>query len=226
MLIERFKYHQLSRVNLNGKRHYECPGGSKVVSVTSVLSATKSQKDMQSLNNWKKRTGYARAAEITTSAASRGTRIHDILEHYMVNGKISEPGNNPYAIEGYKMANHIIGQGLSEVTAFYGAEVKLYYPELYAGTTDCIADYKGELAVIDFKQTNKPKKTEWVNDYFLQLAAYILAHNILYDTNITQGIIMMCDPNLTYQEWILTGDKLEEYKQLWWNRLYEYYSKY
>ncbi len=223
MLVQKYPYQKLTRANINGSRMYSCPNNQKLPSVTSVLSYTKPSKNVQALQDWRKRVGYEKAAAITLEASGRGTRMHSFLEEYMKTGITSEPGTNPFSIQSHKMADHIIKNSLNKVTKFYGCEVSLYYPELYAGATDSVSLFNNKLSIIDFKQTNKPKKQEWITDYFLQLAAYIEAHNILYNTNIEQGIIMMCSVDLEYQQWILTGTELETYKNKWWERLHQYY---
>ena len=225
MIVNRFSYQKLTRKNENGVRLYSCPDGSRLPSVTSILSKTQKTEKKVALENWRNRIGHANAASITKEAGNRGTRMHTFLEKYMKDGTVGESGTNPFSIESHKMASHIVKNGLSKVNEFYGTEISLYYPSLYAGATDCVALYNGELAVCDFKQTNKPKKTEWIEDYFLQLSAYILSHDYLYDTKIKYGIVMMCDPKLTYQQWILEGTELEKYKEAWWVKLEEYYSK-
>lgn len=224
MLVSRFPYQKLSRKSENGVRLYSCPDGSKLPSVTTVLDRTKSEEKKQILENWKKRVGRDNAAAITKAAGSRGTRIHTFLENYMRNDSLGESGTNPISIESYKMASHIIENGLKHITEFYGTEVSLYYPNLWAGTTDCIGLYNGELAICDFKQTNKPKKREWIEDYFLQISSYALCHDKLYNTDIKYGIIMMCNPDFAYQQWIIESDELEKYKELWWQRLEKYYQ--
>jgi genome maintenance exonuclease 1 len=224
MLVSRFPYQKIDRKTIGGRRLYSCPNGDKLPSVTTILGATKPEKDKQTLRNWKQRIGVANAQEITTAAANRGTRIHSFLEKYMLNGELGDSGSNPFSIQSHRMANHIVENGLKDITEFYGAEVNLYYPGLYAGTTDCVAMKNGQIIIGDFKQTNKPKKREYIEDYLLQLSAYISCHDKLYDTNIQCGIVMMCDPALTYQEWILEGEELEKYKQLWLDRVYQYYD--
>lgn len=225
MIINKFPYQKISRKSINGVRLYACPNGDKLPSVTTILDITKTQEKKQVLENWRKRVGHANAAEITKQAAGRGTKIHTFLENYMKNDQIDQPDSHPQSIESYKMANQIIRCGLKHVTEYYGSEVSLYYPELYAGTTDCVALYKGELAVIDFKQTNRPKKSEWVDDYRLQLCAYISSHNILYNTEISRGIVMMCSGQLDYQQFEITPDIIEKYTNMWWERVYQYYDK-
>lgn len=224
MLVPRFSYQKLSRKTTAGKRHYSCPDGRAVPSVTTVLAITKPEKDKQGLQQWRNRVGHTAAEEITRSAANRGTKIHTFLENYLNTGEITVPGTNPFSIQSHSMASHIIDQGLKNITEFYGTEVSLYYPELYAGTTDGVGLYKGEIVIFDFKQSNKPKLDSWVDDYKIQISSYILAHDELYKTKIGIGIIMMCSPGPKYQEWIIEGQELEKYKNIWWNRLYQYYD--
>jgi ATP-dependent exoDNAse (exonuclease V) beta subunit len=225
MLVTKFPYQQLSRKSVDGQRLYLCPDGSKLPSVTTVLDQTKSEEKKKALNNWRNRVGTDRAAAITKEAASRGTRMHTYLENYMCSGDMGECGTNPFSIESHKMAKCVINSGLCGVNEFYGSEVSLFHPELYAGSTDCVALYKGEMAIIDFKQTNRPKKKEWIEDYFLQLVAYAWAHNKLYDTDIRRGVIMMCSPDLNYQQFEVTPETFEQYSDAWWSRLYKYYEK-
>ena len=123
----------------------------------------------------------------------------------------------------------IINNGLPKVTEIWGMEASLYYPELYAGTTDLVGVWKGRPAIMDFKQTNKPKKREYIDDYFLQLVAYSEAHNHTHGTDINTGVILMCarpkdtDSTPEYQEFVLEGVKFEMYRQLWWKRVEQYY---
>jgi genome maintenance exonuclease 1 len=204
---------------------YLCPNGDKLPSVTTVLAFTKLEKDKQGLNEWKQRVGHKQAAIITHEAASRGTRLHTFLENYMLGDSLSDPGTNPYSKQSHRMAQHIINNAFKNVTEFYGTEISIFYPKLYAGTTDVIFLDDGEIVLGDFKQSNKVKRTDWIHDYFLQISSYILAHDELYGTKIQKGKIMMCTPELIYQEWVLEGDELTRYKDLWWERLYQYYDK-
>jgi len=104
-----------------------------------------------------------------------------------------------------EMAKKIIEKAFPDITDVWGSEVHLYYPEKYAGTTDMVCLYKGKPTIVDFKQTNRPKKREWVQDYLMQLAAYAQAHNKLFNTEIEQGVILMCSRDLTFQRFELKG---------------------
>ena len=167
--------------------------------------------------------GHKKAQEITTEAAGRGTRMHKWLEDYIKTGKIGTPGSNPYSIQSHKMAENIIYQGLSKCNEFWGTEVGLYFPKIYAGTTDLVGVHDGDEAIMDHKQTNKPKKKEWIDDYFIQLAAYANAHNEVHGTNIRKGVIFMCSADNIYQEFIIEGSEFDHWSDQWFRRLEQYY---
>jgi genome maintenance exonuclease 1 len=235
MLIQKYQYQFLSRMSDDGQRVYQTPDGSRVPSVTTVLDRTKSEESKQSLQNWRNRVGAQRAQQITTEAANRGTKMHTYLENYIRSNYIAESVTNPFSWASLAMARTVIDQGLRDrVTEFYGIEIPLYFPRLYAGTTDGVGLHHGELSILDYKQTNRPKKREWIGDYFLQLAAYALAHNEVYGTDIRKGVILMCvkpeqDSQLNiiknpeYQEFILEGKEFDYYCNEWWKRLELYY---
>jgi len=220
----KYIYQPMERVTIDGKRRYATPDGEKLPSVTTVLDATKSEESKQALNNWRKRVGTQQAQAITTEAAGRGTRMHKWLENYVKTGETGDPGSNPYSIQSHSMAQSIIKQGLVNCNEFWGTEVPLYYPKIYAGTTDLCGVHDGSEAIMDHKQTNKPKKREWIDDYFVQLAAYANAHNEVHGTKIRKGVIFMCDPNSIYQEFIIEGAEFDKYTELWFSKLEKYYS--
>lgn len=225
MLIEKYSYGSIPRKSIEGRRHYCLPDGSYVPSVTTILDATKPEESRQALHNWKKRVGVQRAQQITTEAAGRGTRMHKWLENYVKTGKTGDPGTNPYSQQSHSMAHTIIQQGLSlHVTEFWGVEVPVYYSGLYAGTTDCLGLWKTKPSIMDFKQTNKLKKREWIEDYFLQLAAYAMAHNHTHGTEISNGTILMCSADNIYQEFEISDNEFELYTHKWLERVEQYYS--
>jgi len=230
----KFDYQPLSRTSEDGRRLYLTPDGKKLPSVTTILDRTKPEEKKQALANWKRRVGEAQAQQITTEAANRGTRMHTYLEHYVKTGQIREAGTNPYAWSSHAMAQTVIEQGLKNVDEFWGVEIPLYFPKLYAGTSDGAGIHLGRESILDYKQTNKPKKREWIEDYFLQLVAYALAHNEVYGTNIRKGVVLMCvkpetDANLNivsppvYQEFVLEEQDFDHWEQQWWRRLELYY---
>jgi genome maintenance exonuclease 1 len=151
--------------------------------------------------------------------------MHNNLERFLA-GLERMPGNNLVHVQANKMANVIIEQGLKDVNEVWAMEQSLYFPGLYSGTTDLVAVYKGNPSVCDYKQTNKPKKAEWVEDYFLQLMAYILAHNEVYGTDIREGHVFMCSRDLQYQQFDLTPDNFNKYQDMWLAKVEDYYVNY
>lgn len=160
----KFNYTPLTRQDIGGSRKYVTPSGDKLPSVTTILDATKPEEKKRALFEWRRRVGEKKATEISTEAASRGTRMHKFLEDYVKTGVINQPGTNPYSIQSHGMAKNIISSGLVNCNEFWGTEVSLYYPQVYAGTTDLVGVHAGAPAIMDFKQTNKLKKKEWIDD--------------------------------------------------------------
>jgi len=222
----KYNYQPMERVTIDGKRRYATPDGEKLPSVTTVLDATKSEESKQALNNWRKRVGTAQAQAITTEAAGRGTRMHKYIEDYIKNGVLSDPGSNPYSIQAHKMAQQIVNNGLVKCNEYWGTEVPLYFPKVYAGTTDLCGVHDGSDCIMDHKQSNKFKKREWIDDYFVQLAAYANAHNEVHGTKIRKGVIFMCTADVVYQEFIIEGNEFDKYSDMWFNRLEQYYSQF
>jgi genome maintenance exonuclease 1 len=233
MLIQRYNYEPIDRTTVDGKRHYCLPDGSKVPSVTTILDKTKSAESKAALANWKRAVGEQRAQQITTEAANRGTRMHSYLEHYVKTGNMKDLPGNPFAQPSWFMAAQVILEGLDKVNEFWGVEVPVYYSGLYAGTTDCVGMHNNQASIMDFKQTNKPKRREYIEDYFLQLCAYAQAHNEMHGTDIRRGVILMCvrpaelAPGVfdtpKYQEFILEGTEFERYCIEWNKRVEQYY---
>lgn len=234
MYNPKFDYKPIPRVVVEGKRFYATPDGARLPSVTTILDRTKPEEKRQALENWKRSVGVERAQQITTEAANRGTRMHTYLERYIKDGAMPARGSNPFSWPSYAMAQTIIDQGLRHVSEFWGIEVPLYFPEIYAGTTDGAGLHLNEECILDYKQTNKPKRREWIDDYFMQLAAYAEAHNEVYGTAIKKGVVLMCvkpdldaDHNIIgqpqYQEFVLEGSEFDYYRAAWWRRVEQYY---
>jgi len=226
MLTNKYDYNSLKRKNVNGKRHYYLEGQAEstpVPSVTTILSATAPQEDVDALKRWRRNVGYATANQISTESANRGTRVHKYLEKYILTGELPTPGTNPYAQHANGMATCIMNYGLCMVDEYWGTEVHLYFPQIYGGATDCVGVHAGDEAIIDFKQSNKLKKREWLDGYFLQTVAYGQAHNELHGTNIKKGVIMMVTPEWEYQEFIIKGNEYDKFRKEWWKRVEQYY---
>lgn len=223
-IVKKYEYIKLERKDTENGRLYVAPDNTELSSVTTILDKTKSEETKKALASWRKSIGEKRATEIVEEAAFRGTLMHGYLERYLL-GENPKAGTNVYHKQSHKMAGIILENYLQPyLDETWGTECTLYFPELYAGTCDLIGVYKGKPSILDFKQSNKLKDDKKVEDYFVQLSAYILAQDILHGTNIEQGVILMCTKDFEPQTWTLSGDKLSKYKNIWWNKVAEYYN--
>ena len=218
---KKFEYPKSIRTSIEGKRHYEITG-QKLPSVTTILSATQSPEKKAKLEEWKKRVGTQQADRSRDVSAMRGTAMHTYLEGYIL-------GQNHLDLtsigqEAGKMAKVVIEKGLGDLGEVWGSEVTLYYPGLYAGATDVVGIYNGRESIIDFKQTNKPKQREWIGDYFVQLAAYAMAHNHVYGTKIQSGVILMCSKDCFFQKFEVSDKEFQGYMHEFLRRVDEYYK--
>ena len=211
-----YEYGVFSSEDSKEGRFYDC-NGQKLPSVTTILSATK---EGDGLKKWREKVGEEEAERIRSEAAARGTYMHDLLERQIRDGDIwdftPESADQKRA---YKMACTIMDEGFPSISQVYGCEISLYYPDKYAGKSDVVGVHNGELSIMDFKQTNKPKRRQWVWDYFQQLAAYALAHNELYGTEIEKGVILMCSVDCLYHEFVLEGDEFKRAVDAWLERV-------
>ena len=216
-----YRYPKTQREKIEGKRHYVFDT-EKLPSVTTILDATQPEEKKKSLADWAARIGEEAAEKIKSEAAVRGTAMHKILEKYVLEEGYVDQTN--VGKQAHNMAIQIIQNGLSDVTEYYGTECTLYYPGLYAGQTDLVGIHKSQDAIIDFKQSNKPKRPEWIGDYKLQLAAYAMAHNILFNTQITKGVVMMCTKDNYYQQFVIEGEEFKQSMHNFLRRVDEYYK--
>ena len=222
---ELYKYPKSSRSLVMGKRHYAIDE-DKLPSVTTIISQTQSEEKKEGLAKWRQKVGEKEADSIMNDASRRGTAMHNYLEHYLISLKTGLRHENmtEVGVQAKKMALEIIKHGFEDLHEIWGCEATLYYPKKYAGTTDVCGKYMGEDSIIDFKQTNKPKREEWIDDYFVQLAAYALAHNKIYDTKINQGVILMCSRDGMYQRFTVSGQRFMDFKDKWQRRLEQYHG--
>ena len=218
---KKFIYPTSSRSLIDGKRHYDI-GHTKLPSVTTIIGATQSEEKKKSLADWKARLGDQAADRVRDIAALRGTAMHTFLEAY-----VQGTGHKDLTRVGQEaepMAKKIISDGLIDLDEIWGSEVTLYYPELYAGATDVVGIYNGRESIIDFKQTNKPKRREWIEDYFVQLGAYAMAHNYVYQTKIQSGIILMCSKDGFFQKFEVFDQEFVKYQHEFLKRVDQYYK--
>ena len=221
--VKKYVYPRSTREAIAGLRHYAVDGQEqKLPSVTTVLGQTQPKEKRESLDRWRQRVGLREAQKITRDAAIRGTAMHKYLED-LIRGERSLD-LTPLGVEATKMAEIIVERGLNDCSEIYGIEATLFYPGLYAGSVDLIAKYKDKVSIIDFKQTNKPKQREWIGDYFLQMAAYGMAHDAVYGTSIEQGVIMMCSKDGYYQQFVIEGKEFRDAKHKFLGRLDGFYN--
>jgi len=218
---KQFIYPKTVRSKIDGIRKYSI-GEEKLPSVTAILNKTQDPSKIESLAKWKARVGEVEAERIKNTAAIRGTAMHSYLEHYVKGGNVLDLSD--VGREARNMAEVIIEKGFPDLEEVWGVECTLFYPGLYAGQTDMCGIYQGRESIIDFKQSNKPKRAEWIGDYKLQLVAYATAHDCIFGTNIEQGVILMCTPDNYFQRFIVNGSEFREYKWKWLQKISDYYT--
>ena len=221
-MLDKYPYSELKRTKVNGKRLYATETGP-LPSVTTILDRTKPAEKVKALNEWKNRVGHAEAQRIVTEAANVGTIMHDTLERWIKGEEPCEKNNLIHQI-GKRMADTIIENIQDDLNEVWGSEVNLYYPGLYAGTTDLSGVWKTRDSICDFKQTNRPKKREWIDDYFIQGAAYGEAHNALFGTNIRSVAIFMCSRDCEFQLFEMIDEEYDFWAQEWTKRVEQFYN--
>jgi len=215
---DKYKYITGTQITDHGSRIYDI-NGARLPSVTTILGKTKNQ---DFIRKWKAKVGETEAERIKNYSSKRGTSMHKFLENHILGTGYDDLTG--IGQEAKPMAEKIIEEGLLPVEEYYGSEVTLHYPGLYAGSTDLVCLHNGLETIVDFKQANRPKKLEWIDDYFLQIAAYCMAHDSVYGSNIQQGIIMVCTPDLYYQEFKFSGADLRSWKHKFLKRLDMFYE--
>jgi hypothetical protein len=216
--LERYNYVRVPRSDDEGNRTYDVQG-AHLPSVTTILSRTK---DQGYLKKWKAKVGEQQAEVIKNISSKRGTSMHKYIEAFIL-GRGYEDMTS-LGQQAKTMAHKVIEMGLTPVDEYYGSEVTLYYPGLYAGSTDLVCVHNNMDTIIDFKQANSPKRKEWIGDYYMQIAAYAMAHDYIHGSTIQQGIIMVCTPDLYMQEFRFQGAELRMWKHKFLARLNEYYE--
>ena len=216
---KKYNYVQVSRSENHGSRSYDVDG-TKLPSVTTILAQTK---DQSYLDRWKAKVGHEEAERIKNLSSKRGTSMHKFIEKHITG--VGYDDLTKIGRQAKPMAQKIIDIGLTPVSEYYGSEVSLYYPGLYAGSTDLVCIHNGKETIADFKQANKPKREDWIEDYFLQIGAYAMAHDYVHGSNIEQGVIMICTPDLYYQEFKFDGEMMKNYRHKFLQRLSQFYGR-
>jgi hypothetical protein len=212
---DRYVYEKFDRIDTSSGRVYKINDFVQVPSVTTILDRTK---DKKSLDAWVARVGKEEADRIKFEAAYVGTNMHSTLE-CILEGTPMRFGTDWLAMRGHEMAFRLANTYFREITTVYGSEINLRYKDKYAGTTDLVAEYRGCLAIVDFKQSLKPKRYEYITDYFHQLAAYAIAHDEMYGTNIDFGAVLIAVQDGTTQEFTTTGREFQQFKAQWMERV-------
>ena len=219
----KFIYPKSTKSILKGSRHY-LVNEENLPSVTTILKATESDEKKAKLAEWKNRVGHKQADIISREATSRGSSMHNYLEKFLL-GKLNLNLLGDNTCE-KMMADQIIENGLrNKLSEIWGCEATLYYPGKYAGAADCIGIYENKETIIDFKQRKKKKKEEWIDDYYLQCAAYSLAHNKVYGSSITQVAILLCTKDNIFQRFIVKGERLINYQNQFLEKVEQFYSQ-
>jgi len=162
-------YEDLATKNVDGKRLYVTPEGKKFPSVTTVLSINTRDAIME----WRRRVGSEEANRISSFAASRGTRVHTMVERYLDNRDDYLEKSNHLTRQNFETMRPVLDEKISKIVL---QEAPLYSEHLgLAGRVDCIGVFDGKLSVIDFKTASKPKRWDWIHNYFMQETAYAIA---------------------------------------------------
>ena len=215
---KRFNYPTSTRSLINDQRHYDVGTQEKLPSVTTILQATQSDEKKAKLAEWRQNVGENKAESIKNEAAERGSIMHRIIEGYLL-GQRHADFSNQGQLAGV-MAETIIESGIrGHLDEIWGSEITVYYPGLYAGATDLVGIYEGRESIVDFKQSNKPKRKEWIEDYFVQLAAYAMAHNHIYGTKIQSGTILMCTKDNMFQRFDIKDKEFQRFSWEWLRRV-------
>jgi genome maintenance exonuclease 1 len=214
---KKFDYKPLKRIDTGNGRRYIVGEGRPLPSVTTVLSKTK---DMTFLKAWRSNVGEKEADRIVKESSGLGTSMHKNLENYVLGEEMTG------TFMSQALAKVIIKNGLKKVSEVWGLEVALYSKDLYAGTTDLIGLHDNIPSIMDFKNSLRDKKREWIEEYFMQLAAYAMSHNEMYGTDIHRGVVMIATREAKYQEFIIEGDEFTHYQTMWANKLCAYYDQY
>jgi len=205
----------LTRKSINNKRHY-IVGNEHYPSVTTILGATKPYKDRKAIENWKKEIGEKEAEKITVTACNRGTKIHSLIEHKLIGVEKECPSEN---IGFWESIKPVLSR-VSEVQLIEGA---VWHPLKFAGSVDCVGCFDGELSIIDWKTASKPKKPEWIEDYFLQVSAYCAGVNRVYGTRISKAVVVIALDNISAQVFKVDTNDLYKYWLQFQTRLTSYH---
>ena len=222
--MNKYKYPILERVDTDIGRFYKDSKLNLVPSVTTVLSNTSNKAD--GIVDWRLRVGDEEANRIIKQSTDIGTSVHLAIENYLNNKNWDEFGSSYEEKISQEITKRFISDGLTKITEIWGLEVGLILDNLFAGTADCVGTYSGIPSLIDFKTAKKIKKREWIEDYFLQGCAYANAHNVMFNSNIKQIVILMVDRDSIFKEFIIQENEFKHLTEKWKKRLILFDKKY
>lgn len=222
---DKFKFLEIPRVTMeSGERYYVCPKyGTALPSATTILSKFSDKKQM--LIEWERAVGSKKADQIRTEAATLGSLVHTNVEKHIA-GETRPGGSHFLRKQAYIMADQIIEKALPDIDEFYGMEVALAFPGLYAGTCDLIANFKGHMTICDHKSARKMRERSSISDYFLQLVAYGAAFNETHGTNINHGVIFMVSRDLKFETFELLPHEWKIRTEEFFDKVERYYESF
>jgi len=219
MIKNKYDYPDLERVEVNGVRHYIDSKGNPVPSVTTILSGTS---DKRGIEQWRRRVGENEAERVLKESTDIGSAVHEAIENYLNDEDWNEFSESRTDLIAKSITKKFINDGLSSIDEAWGLEVGLILDGLYAGTADCIGLVNNTPSIIDFKTAKKIKRREWIEDYFLQGCAYANAHNVMFETDIKQVVILMVDRDLIFKDFIIKGNEFDFYTNKWKQKIIEF----
>lgn len=217
----RFAYPEMTTTQVKGLRLYETPTGQFYPSITTMLGETQPAEKREALRKWQLSLGLEQANRKTREAADRGTAVHLLIERYLKKEQLIQ-SDEKFKPEDVSLFN-ALKLKLNSIKEVWGQEVALYSTELeLAGRCDCIGVYKNKPCIIDFKTSGRIKGSDQIEDYRLQLCAYAIMHNEMFNTDIHDGIILMASDSGFPQEFAV---KLDDYVEPLKKRIKEFYTK-
>ena len=218
----KYSYPNLERVEENDMRFYKDSNNDLVPSVTTVLDATG---DKSGITQWRRKVGPAHADAIVQESTLIGSAVHEAIENYLLGKSWNKFTDDRNGFLAKSISSKFISSCLNGIDEVWGLESGLILDGLYAGTADCIGVYKGLPAIIDFKTAKKLKRKDWIEDYFLQCSAYANAHNVMFETSISNLVILMVDRDLLFKEFHIKKDEFSLYTDKWKKRLIKFHNR-
>tara|TARA_B100001248_G_C27371874_1_gene452095 strand:- start:645 stop:1325 length:681 start_codon:yes stop_codon:yes gene_type:complete len=224
MITNKFEYPELNRISNKLGRFYLDYKDNQIPSVTTVLDNMSDKKG--SIESWRLRVGNEEADRVMKKATDIGSMVHLALENYLHNEEEDIFTDDTNGSIAKKMYQKFIDDVVDEITEVYGLEVNLFLENLYAGTADCVGKINGVESIIDFKTARRIKKKEWIDDYFLQGCAYANAHNVMFNTKISQVVILMVDRDLIYKKFLIKDAEFKHFTNMWKKKLLGFHNSF